>query len=158
MDEDDDALSVGFEIDFRDSFGRLRTLEDLVGEGAAKMYREFQRLQEISGNAIDTRNSVAQMRTLTEGTREFTREQRRVESNGEALSRQLTRQNAEFGKSRDQIRAAKVETAALAAETMGLTELSERLRAQQPCCTIAIMAILNGSELCAAANIWIPTS
>lgn len=32
MDKEDAALPVGFEIDFRDSFGQFRTLEDLIGE------------------------------------------------------------------------------------------------------------------------------
>lgn len=135
MIEDDDALGVGFEIDFRDSFGRLRTLEDMVGEGAAKMYQAFRRLQEISGNAISTRNSLVELQALTEGSREYTREQRRIEKSGEALSRQLTRLNDEFGKNRDQIRAAKVEATALAAETLGLTELADKWRAQQAALT-----------------------
>lgn len=135
MNEDDDALGVGFEIDFRDSFGRLRTLEDMVGEAAAKIYRDFQRLQEISGNAINARNAVAQLQTLTEGTREFSREQRRVEASGEALVRQVTRQSSEFGKSRDQIRASKIETQLLASEMMGLTEQADRLRGAQAALT-----------------------
>lgn len=135
MTDDDDALGVGFEIDFRDSFGRLRTLEDLVGETAANVYRQFQRLQEISGNAINTGNAIAQLQALTEGTKEYTREQRRIEASGEGLSRQLARLNDEFGKNRDQIRAAKIETTALAAETLGLTELADRLRGQQAALT-----------------------
>lgn len=130
MTEDDDALGVGFEIDFRDSFGRLRTLEDLVGETAANVYRQFQRLQEISGNAITTHDSIAQLRMLTEGTREFTREQRRIEASSEGMIRRLAQQNAEFGKSRAEIAAMKTETLALAAETMGLTDTSARLRAE----------------------------
>lgn len=131
MNEDDDALTVAFEIDFRDSFGNLRTLEDMIGEGAINMMRQLERLETASAGAINFRNAIAETRKLTEGTREYTREQRRVEAAGEALSRQLSRQNAEFGKNRDQIRAAKVEAQALAAANLGLTEQADRLRAQQ---------------------------
>lgn len=147
MNEDDDALSVGFEIDFRDSFGRLRTLEDLVGDAAANMYRQFKQIEDASGGAISPR-SIAQVRTLTEGTREFSRERSRAEKVGEGLSRQLTRMNAEFGKSKTEILANKIQTAALAAEQTGLAELSGRLSAQQA----ALTAQQNAAAASAAAE------
>ena len=35
MEEDGAVLEVGFAIDFRDSFGQLRSLDDIVGDVAA---------------------------------------------------------------------------------------------------------------------------
>lgn len=125
MQDDDSGLSVGFEIDFRDSFGRLRTLDDMVGDAAAQMFRQMQSMEKSLGMPISA------IRNLTQETRQFTRDRNAAERAGEGLSRQLDREAAAFGKSRDEMRAAKVEAAALAAEQRGLIELAGRLRSQE---------------------------
>lgn len=129
-DDGDEGISLPFTIDFHDSFGNLRTLDDLVGTVAADMFREFQRIKEMGRGLIDTSPAVTQMGKLIEGTREFAREQARVERSGDSLSRQIARQNAEFGKSKGQILAAKVETQALAYEYLHLGEATARLRGE----------------------------
>lgn len=134
-DTDTPTLEVGFEIDFFDSFGQLKTLDDLIGAGAASAVREFQKIETASRDAVDLRTATAEIRSFgNASTRELanvSRDMARAEKSGEALSRQLDRQASTFGKSREEIRRMKVETAALAAEQSGLTELAGRLRAQE---------------------------
>ncbi|MBL9070258.1 MAG: hypothetical protein JNM03_09735 [Sphingopyxis sp.] len=123
-DIDDSGLSIGFSIDFRDSFGQLRTLDDLVGEAAASMFRQMQDMERATGMPIDA------LRNLAQETRAFTRERNAAERNGERLSQQLQREIDNFGKSSAEIKANKVATAALASEKLGLTEQAGRLRDQ----------------------------
>ncbi len=59
-DIDDSGLSIGFSIDFRDSFGQLRTLDDLVGEAAASMFRQMQDMERATGMPIDALRNLAQ--------------------------------------------------------------------------------------------------
>ncbi|MCJ8158356.1 hypothetical protein [Sphingomonas sp. LaA6.9] len=114
------ALEVGFEIDFHDAFGQLKTLDDLIGASAANAVREFQKVEAATKGAVSLRGATAEITSfgtaLTKGGASAARELASVEKAGEALSRQLERQTSTFGKSREQIRAMKVETAALAAE------------------------------------------
>jgi len=131
MDEDGPMLGVGFAIDFHDSFGRLRSLDDLVGTTQANIFREFQKMEAAAKGALDLRGATAQVTTFgNAASRELqaaTRDIAKAETAGEALVRQLERQNSTFGKSRAELRSMKVETAALAAEQAGLSELAGRL-------------------------------
>lgn len=140
MNEDDDALSVGFEIDFRDSFGRLRTLDDMVGEAAAQMFRQMQSMEKSLGMPISA------IRNLTQETRQFSRDRKAAERAGEGLSRQLDREIANYGKSKTEIIATRIATAALASEKFGLTEQSERLRSK-----LAELQAMQQAEAAAAA-------
>ncbi|MBT2242690.1 hypothetical protein JQK15_03990 [Sphingobium sp. BHU LFT2] len=129
------TLGVGLVIDFHDSFGQLRSLDDLIGSTAADAVREFQKIEAVSKNAVDLGAATAQIRTFAGATtREMAsaaREMANAEKAGEALSRQLERQASTFGKTREEIRRMKVEAAAQAAQDQGLTELATRLRAQE---------------------------
>lgn len=131
MDEDGAELSVGFAIDFYDSFGQLRTLDDVIGTAAANAVREFQKIEAATNGVINLGGATAQVTAFgNAATREMqaaAREMARAETAGEALVRQLDRQTAAFGKSRSEVRGMKVEAAALAAEQAGLTELAGRL-------------------------------
>lgn len=129
------TLGVGLVIDFHDSFGQLRSLDDLIGTTAADAVREFQKIEAVTKNAIDLGGATTQIKTFAgAATREVAsaaREMANAEKAGEALSRQLERQAAAFGKTREEMRRMKVEAAATAAEQQGLTELATRLRAQE---------------------------
>ncbi|WP_394658574.1 hypothetical protein [uncultured Novosphingobium sp.] len=146
MDEEGAMLGVGFAIDFHDSFGQLRSLDDLIGTVQANAVREFQKLEAAAKGSLDLKGATARVSTFGNAT---TREAAsaasaliRVEKAGEGLSRQLERQAGAFGKTKDQLRLMKVESAALAAEQQGLTELAMRLRSQE--------AALRASEVAAA--------
>lgn len=133
MDDDAPGLGVGFEIDFYDSFGQLRTLDDLIGTTAANVVREMQRIDTATQGAVNMSAASASMREFGHSTREAARAARElalIEKTGESLVRQLERQNSTFGKSRAEVQALKVEEAALAAEQKGLTELAGRLRTE----------------------------
>lgn len=135
MDEDNASLSVGFSIEFGDAFGQLRTLDDIIGEVQARAVREFQKMEQASKGAVNLGPAVVTIQAfgnaVSREAKVAAQELGRVERAGEALVAQLERQNSTFGKSRDEVRAMKVETAALAAEERGLTELAGRLRTEQ---------------------------
>jgi len=134
IDDNGAALEVGFQIDFGDAFGNLRSLDDILGEAAAQAVREFQKMEQASKGAIDLSGATAQIRsfagTASRELRLVTLETNRIEAAGEKLVRQLENQNSAFGRSRDTLLGMKVETAALAAEQKGMTELAGRLRAE----------------------------
>lgn len=140
------TLSVGFEIDFQDAFGQLRTMEDIVGDVAAKTFQEFKRMEKASAGAINMGSATAQMKAFGNATtREMQSAARATaiaEKAGERLLRQLERQNDTYGKSRSELRMMKAETAALAAEQQGLTDLASKIRATE--------SELAGKELAAA--------
>lgn len=146
MEEEGPALGVGFEIDFHDSFGRLKTLDELIGVSAANAVREFRKLEDASRGALNLGGATAELRGFgNAATRELAvaaRELARVEKSGEALVRQLERQNSAFGRTREELRMMKAEAAAVAAEEKGLTELAARIRATE--------SELAGKELAAA--------
>lgn len=135
MDDGAPGLEVGFLINFGDSFGNLRSLDDLFGEVQGRIVAEAARIERATGTMVNTTNATSQISSFgnatTRALQDFARESRRVEASGEALVRQLERQNSTFGMTREQIRATKVETNALAAEQRGLTELATRLRTEQ---------------------------
>jgi septal ring factor EnvC (AmiA/AmiB activator) len=130
MDDDDNGLSVGFTIDFQDSFGQIKSLDDLVGETAARLIREFSKVEQMTKDAINLAGADVQMKAFSSSVTGLTRERNRAEKAGEGLSRQMAREIANYGQTRAQILAAKVETAALTSEKLALTEQSERLRSQ----------------------------
>ncbi|EJL34126.1 hypothetical protein [Novosphingobium sp. AP12] len=131
MDEDGALLSVGFALDLYNSFGQLKTLDDLIGATAADAVRELRKIETATMGAVNLTGATAQITAFgNAASREMqtaAREIAKAENAGEALARQIERQTAAFGKSRSELRGMKVETAALAAEQAGLTELANRL-------------------------------
>ncbi|WP_294353313.1 phage tail length tape measure family protein [uncultured Sphingomonas sp.] len=134
MDTGSPDLGVDFVINFGDSFGGLKTLDDLIGTTSANAVREFQRLQKAVDGGLGMSEASAQFRTLdasaTRALRSAAKEAANAERAGEALVRQLEKQNATFGKSREEVRAMRVEEAALAAERTKNSDLAGRLRAE----------------------------
>lgn len=135
MDNPDDGLGVGFAIDPEGSFETLRQIEAAMNTTEARVVAEAAKIERATSGMISLGGATAQMTAFgNAATRELasaSREMARAEKAGETLSRQLDRQTSIFGKTREELRAMKVETAALAAEQQGLTELATRLRAQE---------------------------
>jgi uncharacterized protein YcbK (DUF882 family) len=135
MDEDGATLGVGFAIDFHDSFGRLKSLDDLIGATTANAVREFQRLEAAGNGSLNLAGATTQLKSFGNAVdRETMVAERsfvRVEKAGEALVRQLERQNASFGKTREELQAMKVDAQLAANAQQGLTEQSSRLIALQ---------------------------
>ena len=135
MDDGAPVLEVGFAIDTGGSFAELQRLSQVMDSAEAKIVADAARIEKATGGMVDLGAGTASIRSfgsaVTKEAQSAARELARVEKAGEGLSRQLERDNATYGKTRDQIRAMKVEAAAAAAEQQGLTELATRLRAQE---------------------------
>lgn len=133
MSDDSPTLEVGFAIDFNNSFGDLKTLDDLIGTTQANAVREFQKIEQASRGAVNLSGATAQFTTFGgAATRELAsvaRETSRAEKAAEGMVRQLDRQAQTFGKNATEIRQMRAELRAVAAEDRGLTELATRLRA-----------------------------
>ncbi len=143
MNDDSPGLGVSFGIDFGGSFGGLKTLDQLIGATAANAVREFQRIQGAVTSGADIKRAADEFRALGRETRSAAQDYARVEREAEALTRQLERQNATFGLSRQEIQAMKVASAAKAAEDRNMIELAGRLRTEE--------ALLNDQRSKAAA-------
>lgn len=135
MEEDDlnAALSVGFNIDFRDSFGQVKSLDDMFGEAATHIFREAQKIEQATGGMVKLDRATGQFTTFgSAATRELEQVRQataRTEKSGESLVRQLERQTQTFGKTASEIRQMRAELRATDAESRGLTELAGRIRA-----------------------------
>lgn len=129
------TLEVGFAIETGASSQELVQLQQIMDSTEAKVVADAAAIERATGNMLNLGGATANMRSFgsaaTKEAQAAARELNRVEKAGEALSRQLDRDAASFGKTRDQLRAMKVEAAALAAEQQGLTELAGRLRSQE---------------------------
>ncbi len=141
MDTGSPDLGVDFVINFGDSFGGLKSLDDLIGTTSANAVRDFQRIQASVANGLGLDAAAAQFKslgdTVTRELRSAAQEAARVERAGESLVRQLERQNATYGKTREEIRGMRIEEAALAAERTKNTDLAARLRTEQTLLTTA---------------------
>lgn len=126
MEDDVATLGVGFAIDFYDSFGQLKSLDDLLGTTQANAVREFQRIQAAAKGSVDMAGPKAE---LAEFGTVMTRTAAQTEKSAEAMVRQINRQIEVFGKSAAEVRNLRAETKALAAEQNNMPELATRLRA-----------------------------
>lgn len=129
------TLEFGLAMPMSDAVAEITKFGGAVDKVSAQAIRDLDKID----NAI---KGVGTMSASTAGMVQFAdetakaainaaRELGRIEKAGESLSAQLGRQIEVFGKSAVEIRAMKVETAALAAEQKGLAELSNRLLDQQ---------------------------
>ncbi len=127
------TLEVGFEVNFFDSFGQLKALDDIVGTTAAEVMREFQRLEKASMGAVNLSGATAQITSFGNAAsrelREVAQANSRVERAGEGVVRQLNRQIEVFGKTASEVREMRAELRAVEADSRGMTELAARIRA-----------------------------
>lgn len=128
MNEGIPALGVGFEIDFNNSFGQLKSLDDVIGAGAANAVRQFEKVEAASRGAVNLTGASAQITSFSNSLSTLDRSNARVEKSGEAMVRQLTRQIETFGKTASEIRDMRAELRAVEADSRGMTELATRLR------------------------------
>ncbi|MBD8677922.1 hypothetical protein [Sphingomonas sp. CFBP 13720] len=132
MDDGNPTLEVGFAIDTGNSFGSLTQLDDLIDRATASAVNEFAKVEKASARMINLGGATASVTSFSAAaTRELAsvaREKNRVEKAGEGFIRQLEREAAAIGKTRDELRAAKGEALALAAAKVGNTDLAGRLR------------------------------
>ncbi len=131
---DDDgaaALEVGFILNTEGAFAELLRFGQMFSSETQDFIRNSARIEAAAGGIKLAGATSAISDFGTAATREganAAREFARVEKAGESMVRQLERQGDAFGRTREQMRGIKAETAALAAEQKGLTELAERIR------------------------------
>lgn len=135
MEDGFPSLEVGFAISTEGSFETLRQLQAAMDSTEGRIVAEAANIERATSGMLKLDTATASMTSFgNAATRELqtaAREMSRVEKAGEAMVRQLERQNASFGQTREQLRAMKAEAAATAAEQQGLTELAQRIRAEE---------------------------
>src|SRR3546814_11290442 len=98
-DADVPTLEVGFAIDFFDSFGQLKSMDDLIGVTAANAVREYQKV-EAATKGMSLSGATASVGTFGTVT---TREMKRADKAAEKMVRQIERQVEVLGKSASEI-------------------------------------------------------
>ncbi len=135
MDDGAPALEVGFLIDTGGSADDLIRLGGTMDAVEARVLADAKRIEQATGNMVDLTAATAAFSTFgsaaTRATRDAARDMARVEKAGEAMVRQLERQNGAFGRTREELRGMKAEAAAVAAEQAKMTELAGRIRASE---------------------------
>ena len=133
MDGDGATLAVGFEIDFGDAFGGLKTLDDLIGKAAADGVRAFQQLERSIAGGLGLGDAAAQYKTFgAAATRELQNTQKemsRAEAAADRLTARLADQATTFGMTRAGAAAYRAEQAGATAAATDLTEAEARLNA-----------------------------
>jgi len=148
MDDSSPRLEMGFVINTGDSFGGLNQLGEAINSTEAKVLRSATNMERATRGMVDV--SVATSNVVAFGnaaSREMQTARQAIasaEKAGERLVAQLERQNSVFGKTREEVRSAKAEFAALAAEQQGLTELAGRIRSEE-------LALVTATNQAAAA-------
>ncbi|WP_165899734.1 phage tail length tape measure family protein, partial [Sphingomonas sp. PP-CE-1G-424] len=135
MDDSSPALEVGFIIDTGESFGELIQLQAAMDSTEAKVLADATKIERATRGMVDvsggTSNIVAFGNAASRELQTARIAMASVEKAGERMVAQLERQNSTFGKTREEIRAMNAEFKATAAEQQGLTELAQRIRAEE---------------------------
>lgn len=135
MLDDMPGLGVGFTIDTGGSVEALELLANVMDSTEGKVLQQAAAIERATSGMVSTQAATAAVQVFgAESSRslETVRQSTaRLVSQGEGLVRNLERQNAAFGLSRDQVRAMKAETLALALVEAGRSELAERIRAEE---------------------------
>jgi hypothetical protein len=135
MDDSSPALEVGFIIDTGGSFGELLQLQAAMDSTEAKVLADATQIERATKGMVNvgaaTSNIVAFGNAATRELASSRQAMAQVEKAGESLVRALEREAAAFGKTREEMRAARIEATALAAAEAGNTDLADRLRARE---------------------------
>ncbi|MDR7102996.1 hypothetical protein [Croceicoccus sp. BE223] len=127
------SLEVGFAIDTGGSFESLQQLQAVMDTTEAKVVAEAAKIEKATSGMVNLSGSTAEVKAFGNAyTREMeslSRSNRIAESAAERMIKQLDWQAMTFGKTAQEIREMRVEQRALAAESRGLTDVANRLRA-----------------------------
>lgn len=135
MDDGTPSLEVGFTIDSGGSFDELVRIQQLMDTTEGQVVKQAQSIERATSGMLNLAGATASVTAFgtaaDRATQQAVRSFAQVERSGEAMVKSLERQASTFGKTSSEIRQLKAETAALAAEQQGLTELAERIRAAE---------------------------
>lgn len=127
------SLEVGFAIDTGGSFEALQQLQAVMDTTEAKVVADAAKIEKATSGMLNLSGSTAEVKTFGNAyTREMeslSRSTRVAENAAERMIKQLDWQAMTFGKTAQEIREMRVEQRALAAESRGLTDVANRLRA-----------------------------
>lgn len=129
------TLEVGFAIEAGGSFDTLSQIQRAMDTTEAKVIADAAKIEKATAGMVSIGGAAAAITAFgNANSREMqavVRDRAQVERAGERLVAQLERQNASFGKTREELRALRTEEQAVAAERVGNTDLAQRLRAQE---------------------------
>lgn len=130
-----DGLGVNLAIGAEGAFETLRQVETAMNTTEARIVAEAAKVERAIGGMINVDNATVQLASLgnemTKTSFRAASEAARIERSGERLVRQLERQNAAYGLTREELRRLKVEEQAADAERVGNFDLANRLLAQE---------------------------
>lgn len=129
------SLGVDFAIGAEGAFETLRQVETAMNTTEARIVAEAAKVERAIGGMINVDNATVQLASLgnemTKTSFRAASEAARIERSGERLVRQLERQNAAYGLTREELRRLKVEEQAADAQRVGNFDLANRLLAQE---------------------------
>jgi hypothetical protein len=132
MDDGTPSLEVGFTIDSGGSFDELVRIQEVMNSTEVQVVKQAQSIERATSGMLNLSGATASVTAFGAAAdragQQAARSLAQVERSGESLVKSLERQASTFGKTSSEIRQMKAETAALAAEQQGLTELAQRIR------------------------------
>lgn len=133
MDDVAGELAIGFALETGTAFAELLRFSQMFDDKTVEIVRRVAAVEKATGGMMQLGPAKASITSYANAaTRELqsvAREKAQTERAGEALIKQLEREAASLGKTRDQMREAKVEAIALAAAEQNNTDLADRLLA-----------------------------
>ncbi|MEG8025041.1 hypothetical protein QP162_12580 [Sphingomonas aurantiaca] len=134
MDDSSPALEVGFILNTEGAFAEMLRFSQMFDDKTADFVRQAAQIEQAAGG-IRLGGATAHVQTFGNAVSREMQTARMamagVEKAGERMVAQLERQNSTFGKTREEIRGMNAEFRATAAEQQGLTELAQRIRAEE---------------------------
>ena len=126
------TLGIEFQMTTSGAVTSVGQLGGAIDDTVVKAALALNKLQPALDNAVNTSAAQASMKQLGDVAAQISpatvRQLNAIERAGESMAASLTRQLSVYGMSATEIRSMKTETAALAAEQAGMTELAGRLR------------------------------
>jgi hypothetical protein len=135
MNDGTPTLEVGFAINSGGSVDALMQLQRAMDTTEAKVVTEAGKITRATSDMVNLGKSAAEFASFdiaaTRALQNVANQKKATEKAGEALIRQLERETAAFGKTRDEMRETRVAELALAASKQGNADLSTRLVAAE---------------------------
>ncbi|MCZ4341513.1 hypothetical protein O4H52_07870 [Sphingomonadaceae bacterium G21617-S1] len=131
------VATIGIDLEMTTSGAKaeLSSFGGAVDKVTAKAIQEFGRIDTAVESMADTTAAVAAINKIADASAktaaQITRERNSSHAAGERMVAQLERQISAYGKTTDEVRSMRAETAALRAEQNGQSELAERIRAKE---------------------------
>jgi len=135
MNDGTPTLEVGFAINTGGSVDALMQIQRAMDTTEAKVVVEAARIARATSDMVNLGKSAAEFASFdiaaTRALQNVANQKKATEKAGEGLIRQLERETAAFGKTREEMRETRIAEIALAASKQGNTDLSERLVAAE---------------------------